>query len=68
MSRLTCSQGHRTLWPSRCPHCLVKAREKQQFTAKLSKAEAQHRAFLARHNARQQAQRQAAHGWMEGLA
>lgn len=62
-----CPRGHVTLWPRRCPHCVVETRRKKLARA-IQQTEAEHRAFLARHNARQQAERQRARGWMEGLA
>lgn len=62
-----CPRGHLTLWPRRCPHCLGEGRRKTLARA-IRESEAKHRAFLDRHNARQQAARQQARGWMEGLA
>lgn len=56
-----CPNGHRTLWPRRCPHCAVEQRRSEEKSAT-------YRARLDRNNLRIQAARQAARGWMEGLA
>jgi hypothetical protein len=63
-----CPNGHRTLWPRHCPHCQVASRRQQAERERAERLAAQAPKTLTWHNARQQAERQAARGWMEGLA